>query len=68
MRLHSGDFPCGSCGKRRFATLEAAEQILRHLQDTGGARGERSEDRVYEAHGWFHITSEPKRGLTGLTP
>jgi hypothetical protein len=42
------------CGKFRYATREAAEDAVARLEGVG-----RDEERAYEAHGWWHITSKP---------
>jgi hypothetical protein len=45
------------CGKRRYATREAAEDMLRHLQMCDENHDALA--RVYECgHGWWHLTSK----------
>jgi len=51
--------PRRCCGKRRFATREAAEQLIRHLELL--SRGEKIPRRAYyhDRCGWWHLTSRP---------
>ena len=46
---------CRVCGKRRYATLDAAWIVI----DRASER--RQEKRAYYAHGWWHVTSMPGR-------
>jgi hypothetical protein len=46
---------CGICGKRRYATAEAAEAVIAKASDR------RQEIRAYYVHGWWHLTSTPLR-------
>lgn len=42
---------CPVCGKRRYATREAAEMVIERASER------RREQRAYRAHGWWHLTS-----------
>lgn len=46
---------CRVCGKRRYATSEAAMIVVERASER------RKEKRAYYAHGWWHVTSMPGR-------
>lgn len=49
-------FTCHACGKRRYATREAAERHLTMIQATSSI--ERTPVRTYQCtRGWWHLTS-----------
>lgn len=56
-RVRDVNLVCRTCGKLRYATRESAEQAMAHMSIMG-----RDEKRVYEAHGWWHVTSQPSPG------
>lgn len=51
---------CAECGKRRYATREAAEQVLSWLQETRDPSAPKVEQRAYFAHGWWHLSALPE--------
>lgn len=59
-RVRNVNLVCRKCGKLRYATRESAERAMALLAIRG-----RDEKRVYEAHGWWHVTSQPSRGVKG---
>jgi hypothetical protein len=52
-RLKAVGRTCSVCGKRRYATREAAELVIARQSER------RREQRAYLAHGWWHLTSKP---------
>jgi len=54
------------CGKRRFATKEAAERVIQKMQNTRDRTGgKKVESRAYYDHGpepfgWYHISSQER--------
>lgn len=57
-RLRDVNLRCRVCGKCRYATRESAELAIALMSAVG-----REEKRAYEAHGWWHVTSQPARGM-----
>lgn len=55
MRLRQAPRLCLVCGKRRYATREAAELVIALASER------RREKRAYLAHGWWHLTSKEQR-------
>jgi hypothetical protein len=45
---------CEVCGKKRFATREAAERIIARRQSL--AAGAKAESGTYHDHGWWHLS------------
>ena len=51
-----------ACGKRIFPTEAAADKALSSIWARTWPGGRRLETRYYQcAHGWWHLTSKPKR-------
>lgn len=55
-RLPDGE-TCAECGKRRFATPQAAGRVIARRE----AARDKSEKRAYYKHGWWHLTSQDNR-------
>lgn len=47
---------CRVCGKRRYATQDAAEHVIRQRQEMRAGL-QPVEQRAYLDHGWWHTTS-----------